>query len=49
MTSSSCFWYRFRSKLEFLYLLSNCVEVGTGVNSEALFSNSSKKSDINTF
>ena len=43
MTSSSHFWYRSRSKLEFPYLLSNGAEVWTGVNFEALISNSSQK------
>ena len=43
MTSSSCFWYRSRSTFEFPYLLSNGAEIGTGVNSEALISNSSQK------
>ena len=44
LTSARHFWYRSRSKFEFPYLLSNGAEISSGVNSEALISNSSQKS-----
>ena len=40
MTSSSHFWYRSRSKFAFPYLCPIELKFGTGVNSEALISNS---------
>ena len=49
MTSSSHFWYCSRSKFEFPYLFSNGAEIWHRGNSEVLISNSSQKSDINTF
>ena len=43
MTSSSCFWYRSRSNSSFIIFCPMQLKFGTGVNSEALISNSSQK------
>ena len=43
MTSLSHFWYHSRSKFQFLIFCPMELKFGTGVNSEALISNSSQR------